>query len=148
MLLKRVPPLLSAPLKMSPGSPAGFLNPKPSTPAGFPPAAKLIAEGEGGGLAKLVGLLSSGVDSVIHPCAFALQNLIEASNDWSKALLDAGILPPLLLLNETADKKKPWGEPVRACLDALAAAMGTPKDAREAAQRTDLGAWLVVPQAS
>lgn len=74
--------------------------------AGFPPAATLIAEGEGGGLAKLAGLLSCGIDSVIHPCAVAIHNLIEASEVWSRLLLDTGVLPPLLLLNETAGEGK------------------------------------------
>ena len=40
--------------------------------AGFPPAAQLIAEGEGRGLSKLVGLLSSGVDEILHPSVHAV----------------------------------------------------------------------------
>jgi hypothetical protein len=103
--------------------------------AGFPPAAQLIAEGEGRGLSKLVGLLSSGVDEILHPSVHAVAVLTgredgtlvgggwyppaDTASKWSKELLDCGILPPLLLLQEKLPDTAPARGLVKVVIDNL-----------------------------
>ena len=87
--------------------------------ASFAPAALLIAEGEGRGLAKLAGLLGRGVQEIVHPAAHAAAVLTghagaqgpvggevvwyppaESAKAWARELLECGALPRLLLLQE------------------------------------------------
>jgi hypothetical protein len=135
--------------------------------AGFPPAALLIAEGEGEGLKKLVGLLRLGLPEIVHPTAHTIAALTgrkdgtlvtgewyppeDKAREWAKALLGHGLLPPLLLLSSSLPQSSPPHHLVGVALENLRAWWGTPLSAAEAVSLTTspdcspaLNAWMTM----